>query len=564
MSFMIWYQVEFAEESGNGGLLAAAASLVGVGLPLRVSNDIFGGSFVLDADITVTMTDGAAADSFEIILVNLPAATISLLRERRAAGALQATVNLGYFDEPETRTGTRPVITGRVTSVGSTVAENGLSRTTIRGQESAGYTLLKRQVAQGRRASSPRIKLVRSLLDGTGVPLAPQSAVAGTVENYTVRARSVLGALHELAEQASIALVVRDGAVHLGPAVGSESAPVIFDPETNIVSRADGQAEDTALPPASSPGAEPASRPVRTSVELTVLGHPRLRVGQVATLTGLDDVPPGPLRCTRVVHRFGTATGYTCALRLVAVPAGQRAQTGGGVQGVVDRVQDVVSQQRADHPAVDVGEVTGYQSGADGKHLVSLHYAQSPAADVVAPSVASLVDTAVELHAKPLASPFAFHQCGLVLPVYPKMRALLAHNRGLVNDAVIAGWLWAEQPRHQPPPNQPGDYWLALPTGLDGEGLPTGKGVNDLTDATGRRVVQVRSLQVTVGQPALPDVGTRPEPPADDTISIEHHSGTKIAIDAQGALTITTSSKEITLSNGSVSVKLNGPTVEVS
>ena len=231
---------------------------------------------------------------------------------------------------------------------------------------------------------------------------------------------------------------------------------------------------------------------------------------------------------------------------------------------MVDRWKDVVGRHGDDHPAVDVGVVTTYSAGSDGKHLASLNYGQEPADTVVSPSVASPVKTAIELHDKPVAAPFAFHHCGLVVPVYPKMRALLAHNRGLVNDAIVAGWLWSDEPRFARPANEPGDWWLALPTGLDGDGLPDGPGVNDLIDAKGRRAVQATALHVTVGKPALPQVGTRPEPPAENTVTVEHHTGTKITIDAAGALTITTDQKKLTLTNGSVSVTLDGAKVQVS
>jgi len=227
-------------------------------------------------------------------------------------------------------------------------------------------------------------------------------------------------------------------------------------------------------------------------------------------------------------------------------------------------VRDVVERVHDDRPGVAVGEVVEYAAGADGKHLATLHYAQRPDPAVVSPSVASPVDSTVDLHDKPIASPFAFDRTGLIVPVYPKMRALLAHNRGLVNDAVLAGFVWPENPRLRRPPNQPGDYWLALPTGLDPDGLPEGKGVNDLTDASGHRVIQASGLHILVGPDALPDVGTRPEPPADASITIEHQSGTTITVDPDGRITISTDNQAITLTNGAVSLTVDGSSVAVS
>jgi hypothetical protein len=264
------------------------------------------------------------------------------------------------------------------------------------------------------------------------------------------------------------------------------------------------------------------------------------------------------------VHRFSTADGYTAELILIAAGAGERAQITAGAQLVVDRWGDMVDRSRDDHPAIDVGEVTRYVSGADGKHEASLHYAQLPDPTVDRPSVGSPVDVTANLHDKPVASVFAFDRTGLIVPVYPGMRALLAHNRGAVNDAVLAGFLWPDNPLLRRPPNQPGDYWLALPTGLGADGRPVGPGANDLIDARGRRVVQVTGLQILVGADALPEVGTRPHPPDDNTITIEHHSGTRITVGADGAVTISTSDNPITLTNGAVSLKLDGAVVAVS
>ena len=152
-------------------------------------------------------------------------------------------------------------------------------------------------------------------------------------------------------------------------------------------------------------------------------------------------------------------------------------------------------------------------AAAGEAHRVTLNYAQVPGKDVKAPSIDSPVSTEAQLVKKPMASVFAFDKVGLVTPVYPGMRALLAHNRSLTNDAVVTGWLWPSKPEAStPPPNRPGDWWLALPTELDGKGKPTGKAVNDLTDARGARAIHARALHILVGR-ALSDVGTRPTRP---------------------------------------------------
>ncbi|MEO5878202.1 MAG: hypothetical protein ABIS86_03810 [Streptosporangiaceae bacterium] len=554
MSFLLWYKVEIGDATGLGGL----------GLPVTVSNDVLTGSSVVDADITVTMADGAQADTFEVSLINLPGRLTDLLRNAHAARPLNAAVHLGYFGDPATRTDAARVLVGRIMSVTGSVGADGLSRTVLCGQEEGGYLLRSTPAQHDRQAGAQALEVAGSLAAAAGVSLADGSSADGALRDFTVRAGSTLDALGALAAQADVPLVVRDRKVYLGRAVGAltDPAPVPFHPDTNLVSLSSSTVEDTAARPAFPPpradGVPTAAPrpPVRTTVEATVLGHPRLRVGQVATTAGLSAVPTGPLRISRVVHDFRVCAGYTAQLFLISAGPGERAQVSSGVQAVVDRFRDLVDRSRDDHPSIDVGEVTGY---ADGEHLASLHYGQAPEGRVAAP-----VGTAVELHGKPVASAFAFHRTGLMTPVYPKMRAVLAHNRGRVDDAVVTGFVWPDDPARQRPADQPGDYWLALPTELGDDGLPRGSGVNDLTDAAGHRVIQVAALHVLVGADGLPEVGVRPDPPTDDSITIEHQSGTKIAVDSQGAVTITTSDRPITLTNGSVSLRLDGPTVAVT
>ncbi|MET7479561.1 hypothetical protein ABZT17_35080 [Streptomyces sp. NPDC005648] len=549
MSFVIRYHVEISAPGAPGGL--------GPGLPVTVSNDILAGSHVLDAEITVTMTEGAATDTFEVTLINLPTDVTDRIRAVQATTPVTVSIRLGYFDDPSTRTGgTGPVLVGRVTRVSGSVGEDGYARTVLSGQEEAGYRLRNTSVALGSPAGTSAEKFARTMVTELGVQVAKGSTLPGDLSGFTVRSETTLDALRILTERGDVPLVVRDRTVYFGASVGAagDTAPVALDPDTNIVWLDTSYAEDT--------GGRP-SPPVRAAVNLAVLGHPGLRVGQVAKLTGLSGVPDGTLRISRVVHRFTIAGGYTSELGLIAAAAGERAQATTGVQVAVDRLQGMVDRARGDHPAIDVGEVTRYTAGV-GKHLASLHYAQVPAPGVAAPSVASPVGTGADLHEKPIASAFAFDRTGLVVPVYPGMRALLAHNRGDVNDAVLAGFLWPDNPATRRPANEPGDYWLALPTGLGDDGRPAGPGANDLTDRSGRRVIQTAGLHILVGGDALPEVGTRPKPPDDDTITIEHHSGTTITVAADGAVTISTNDHPITLTNGTVGLRLDGSTVAVS
>jgi len=533
MSFVLWYKVEIVEAGVPAGL----------GLPVTVSNDPLVGSWIADADITVTMTDGAAAATFEVGIVNLPGAITELIKNTHAARPVNAIIHLGYFDEPSTRTGGGQVLVGRIMSVTGSVGADGFSRTVLCGQDEAGYLLRCTPAELDRAAAGTTLELAGALALAAGVQVSDGSTLPGTAEGVTVRAGSTLDALGALAARSDVPLVIRDGKVFLGAAVGAptDPAPVVFDPDTNLAALSSSTSEDTAA----RPPFQQDRMPVRATMDITAIGHPGLRVGQVAFTAGLSDVPPGPFRLAHVVHNFRLEAGYTTELRLISAGPGERAQVNTGAQGLVDRLRDLVDRGRDDHPAVDVGDVP---AAADG--LASLRYG-----------------AAGELHEQPVASPFAFHRTGLVTPVYPKMRALLAHNGGAVDDAVVAGFLWpdgdAQTDGAQRPAAETGDYWLALPTGLGADGLPQGKGANDLTDAAGRRVIQVAALHVLVGADALPDVGTRPAPPADDEIVIEHHTGTTITVGADGGVTISTAHKPITLTTGKVSMTLDDSAVSV-
>ncbi|MEU9194533.1 hypothetical protein [Streptomyces hundungensis] len=566
MSFAIRYSLTLAEEKtsvGPVGLLGTVAAEAGplaalaglTTLPLNISNDILGGSLVLDADITITMGEGAVASTFEAVLVNLPAETVRTLRAALARRPLSATVRLGYFDDRNV--GREPVMAGRVVKLASWVAEDGLSRVRLTGQDAGGYALRMTSAGAHRAKAANALDFAEKVVTAAGLTLAKGSALKTELTDYTVRNPTALDALRELAGTARAPVVIRDRLVLIGPAVGKadDPAPVAFDPDVNLVSYGDAQGEETLVV---APGEE--RPPTRNSVNLTVLGHPDLRVGQVATLRGLDGAPAGPLRVNRLVHRFGVRAGYVCEVQLVAAAAGEFAEAVDGVRAFTDRLDAGAERALLARPSVDVGEVSSYRAAG---HQVSLRYGQSPPPSMTLPSVTGPVGDDVLLD-KPVAAPFAFGPCGLMTPVYPGMRALLAHNRNLVNDAAVVGWLWPRTPGARAPAPQPGDYWLALPTGTDSDGQPAGPGVNDLTDAKGGRVIQARGLHILVGTPKLPQVGVRPAPPDDDSVTIEHHTGTTIEIDPQGAVTVRTNGSGIKLTNGTVSLSLDGASVQVT
>ncbi|MEV4838667.1 hypothetical protein AB0K05_29480 [Nonomuraea sp. NPDC049486] len=582
MGFVIWFQLQ-VDKAGPGGLL-----------PLRVSNDVFGGEYVLDADIRLDLLSGAVASTFSATLTNLPADVVETLKSRHADGLaggepLSISLHLGYFDDPDGRSD--PVLRGVVTSIRTRVSSSGELQTELRGMELAGFQLLRTAVREGEpggRSLAACVEAVAKAASTDGTTIVASAAGLPEAKNFSLRAGDGLQALRDISEFARAPLVIGDRTIRIGAVVGT-GAPLRFTAADDIVALDHVQEDPEDLvphPPPTGDGGGPAAAaaalagvslpkiPVkaRTSVELTVLGDPAVRPGRPAVLVPDDprDALPGPLRVERVRHLFDSRRGYTCEVMLVAAEPGRKAVRTTGAEGVAQRMRDIAESVRGERPAIDVGEVARYK---DGRHLANLHYGQTPDAEVVAPSIEAEVDRTPQLHDRPMASPFAFHRCGLMVPVLPGMRAVLAHNRGLANDAVVTGFLWPEKPAYSPPKNKAGDWWLCLPTGLDGKGLPAGKGVNDLTDAAGRRVLQAKGLRVTVGEKLLPDVGERPDVPADldGKLVVEHESGTTVTVAADGAVTVDAGSRTVTLKSGSASITLadgkitlRGSSVEVA
>ena len=570
MGFIIWYKVVFREEKPGGGIPQVSSALpLGTSLPLQVSNDVFSGKYILDADIELKMVGGAIADAFTIKLTNLPSDAAEALKNKQSQGAakgqpLLVDIYLGYFDDDSSKTAANQTMTGAVTSVQNTVSNDGLLETLVKGQELGGYKLrTKCNISIAPQDQITADAIVKEILKGTGVG-SDNSHLDQQFENYTLKEINGLEALHKFTSDKNgnvlIPLVVRDNTLYIGPSVGRDEAPVHFSPDLNIVKlnqRQDNEEDDE--PCQSSENGQVKNKPT-TILDVTVLGHPGLRVGQKVILD-VDGLPKGTFRINQLTHTFSTRSGYICQATVVVVDPGKVAPGPGGAHGLIGNLRNMA--EKVQKPAIDVGQVKKYEAGNQQKHRATLNYGQSVPANAATPSVDVKVDETTQLLRKPIVSPFAWHKCGLIVPVYPGMRALLAHNFGLVDDAVVAGFLWSEQPKYDRPKNQDGDYWLCLPTELDGNDQPTGKGANDLIDKTGLRVIEVKGLRIVVGGNTS-DVGERPEVPEAKTIVIEHESGTTIKVANDGAVSITTKSKDISLTNGSVTLKLGSSGVEVS
>lgn len=532
MGFVIWYRLEFRTDVGAPGFL-------------RLSNDVLHGDLLLDAAVHTRATLGPHPSTFEITLWDLPLDNAKGLAEQSRARAgssrpLLVDIQLGYFDQPSTQRAS--VMVGAITEIATEVAADGSLLTRIKGMERAGYLLRRERFPYDKPGESSFAQIFAAIEAQTTVPVQ-DSGVTGTDSDLTISAGTALGVLGHIAVRAGTPLAVRAGEAVLGAATAAVP-PVRFRTADNIVSKRRWDSGSPDLQAA--PGAT-------TRFELTVLGDPVLQIG---AKVDLEDSGSGDLRVEALQHTFSLRGGYTCEVTVLGANDAKRPAAVDGAHAVADGFHSMTRALLADHPAVDVGNVASYNkagAGDNGGHRATLDYGQRRAAS----SVDDPVDNTLQLHDKPVASVFAWDRTGLMVPVYPGMRALLLHNGGEVNDAIAAGFLWSRNANHEPPENEPGDYWLCLPTEVS-DGRPTGKGVNDLTDAGGHRVVQAVGLDIQVGTDVLPEVGTRPRPPTGEALVIRHGKGTTITVAEDGSVDITTDNKDVRLGNGKASITISG------
>jgi hypothetical protein len=304
------------------------------------------------------------------------------------------------------------------------------------------------------------------------------------------------------------------------------------------------------------PGAKKSDSPKETPVNVfnfTALGDPTMRPGQPIIVSGIKEFASPPDFVIRTVeHQFDSSTGYVC------VGAAASGLKDGAAaleidsaikQSAATAAQDVAGAIKSEAAKNPVVEVTSVKAAADA-YQADLYHSQ-PREDEQQPSIEVAVEPQQDhvYRHRPIASPFAWRKCGLVTPVYAGMKALVAHNFGLATDGIVTGYIWSKQPDFAPPSNQAGDWWLCLPIDFDATKPPSDgtKAVNDLTGHTGKRVIEVKGLRITVGAGKLANIGTRPTEGPDDEFLIEHASGTSVHIDSNGALTIDASKASLTI-----------------
>ena len=609
----------------------------------KVSNDISAGDFLLDADVTVTMGRDTAGTTFTIILYNLPQNQLDALDAAINPKNYQQSVKirLGYFETFDTNV--PPVVDGIYEKIESTVAADsttGQNRlvTTIKGKEkalracsdakysctlsddnakdpaSAAKSVLSDVASDANTQDHPGID---KLVDKTVQHRETEKLEGKTATTFNNN--SILTVLSEIASkakakasEAKAELLLVDGKVYLDAPIKYDPNPpgvsgITLDPSVNLAqfSKVKVNKPKTASD-AKTPTADQAKAPTDATIRaftFTALGDPTMRPGQKVTLSGLqaptffgfkNPTFATEFRINTVTHQLSGSAGYICTGDAVdaANAATAREAIKPSAAGGAQDVAGAIKSEAGKNPVIEVASVKAVADKDKYPYQADLYYGQQQK-DEQQPSIEVGIVPQDDCHVyrhKPIASPFAWRKCGLVTPVYPTMKALVAHNLGSASDGIVTGYVWSKQPDFPPPPNEPGDWWLCLPIDVEATTLPTDKqltekddkgkpkfhwedfkwmefdktkAVNDLTAGNGCRVIELKGLKITVGADALRAVGTRPTPGAAEECTIAHSSGaiitikkSEIDVDTGSGPKLTLSSSGITLTDGTLNVQL--------
>lgn len=451
-------------------------------------------------------------------------------------------------------------------------------------------------------------------------PLAPGPGTSGVYSLGTLAARMT----RHYGMAGRSMLLIRDGELHIGPGraipLKRSSAVALDDSGGLVLVEASGIAQSDQADDDDTPS----TIPPRLQVTVVLKGRPDLKPGDSVTVPRpIDDATTSPSTLLDALSGLGSAllggTSQSGAPMLVYVSgvSHKLSRTEGfvttltGVEITPGHEWDPVDTTPADTSAGPDPE-----AGMESRFISAVHSLISPHAkplDVAEVRAATLKGSAeppgqtidvwlgtsaadgqpfgarrapiertapTHVAAVPYVTPFAWGKCGLVLPRYPGTRVLVGHRGGDADDPVELGAIWESG---LGPQSQAGDWWLILPAAVaanvrqslpddQAASAPTGAATNDLIDADGARVIEVGRLTVRVQPTKLAAAGTRPAAPSDanEHVTIEHESGSRIVINSSGDITITAKGdmnlnvdKTLTIQADQVNVKVAN-TMDVS
>src|SRR6266849_927064 len=486
-----------------------------------------------EAEVTIKMDSTGSANTFKLIIYGLREDIYKLLNPLQTI----VHISLGYADGES-----KEVMVGLLTEK-NLEAGDCWYEATLSGVDYV-YERLKRPGVPFRKVYKPEDKkTIGDIAQDICQTVHVNSNIAvPRPEPFTLAQSfndvSPLEALQKIAKIGGFSIQAKDGKLWMGTpeALGVTQLTPITDGATShpVTARSD------------TPGTSPLD-----GQDFKVAGLPSLRPSDLVTLGKQQ------YRIESVTHELKREGGYQCWGRALSPDASHddaQAAARPSATQVARKVGQSLAQRERQRPAVSAGEVKEYTAG---QHTTTVNIGLDAKPEMVSPSVqAKLRSDPVPLPEKPIASPFAFGNCGLMVPIYPKMRALLVHSWHEPDDAIAAGFMWTAQMK--PPPNQQGDWWLCLPTQVDANnGLPSVPTADDLITKDGQRVIQVKGMKITIGAGLLNSIGSRPSPGSDESLTIQAGQDPKIT-------KFTIKDGEIELTDGSVKMTISGGKISIS
>jgi hypothetical protein len=572
MGVILWHQIKLSS------------------LGVTASNDPWSGDYIAEAQVDVRYAIGRVG-TFEVTLFNLPTSVLDRLGSEikkkpvdpDLPPSIPIEIRIGYFED----TRPSPVLVGLVESVTGSV-EGKTSSVTLKGREKAGFHVCHKRSTLGEGAAATLEVLVRALAKEAGLNVSGDvTPTSVTRKPLATSGQTVITALDRLADAMDAEVLVHEGVVQFGQAVtfpprmplklpGIVATTMLGD-DAIVAGSLANRSRLVRIDPIQISG-KPAPRSLNDkpkgsavdSFRFTALGLATMRAGNRVAVTtrGFGD-SSSAFRIVDVWHHYSTQSdgGYTCVGTAVQFneQSGNRHWTQAARRttgrAVAERLMASARRDRDTNPSIEIGEIT---SSVPAKRQVTFRYGQDRKPAQSSPSVeAPIASGNPELKDKPLASPFAWHSVGLVVPVYEGMRAVLAQNHDVREDAIVGGFLWSTDPQMTPPDAQQGDWWLCLPTKVSG-GKPQGKTANDLVAADGLRVIESPGLLLKIGDGKLTSLGTRPKLGNPDEFVIDHSGNTTITVAKNGEVTIEAKDSPITLKCGSTELKVAKGKVSVS
>jgi hypothetical protein len=482
-------------------------------------------SSFFEADIDVSMDETEAANTFSICIHGLGDDIYSLLVPQKTV----VRITLGYDDG-----GSKEVMTGLLTEK-SMAAGDQWYVATLKGTDFVFDQLQRSAKKVSKNFQGTVGKIAAAICSAVGVD-AQIPDNGPRLETISFNEETPFQALSRLAQipQPPFSLQAKDGKLWMGnpDALGVTQTTPIDDGAVShpIVAR----------------GATPDASPM-DGQDFEIAGFPSLRPSDLVIL-GTDT-----FRVQSVTHRLSREGGYTCRGRAFSPGASHEDAQQSGRPGpalVARQLRKNLLQRDKNRPAVDIGDVKTYNSD---DHTITLDVGHDLSPEMTSPTTdATLRDEPVPLESRPIASPFAFYGCGLMVPLYPGMRSMLVHSWNEPGDAVSSGFVWTSEMK--PPKVEPGDWRLCLPTELGFDGKPTGNTVEDLISQQGQRVIQVKGLRITIGSGLLPAVGDRPTPGEDETLMIEADDNQTRIILKAGQIEMTDGLVKLSLAGGKISI----------